>query len=233
MIVSIWEDISPECKDLISKLLRPKETRLTPERALQHPWVLKQCKSVATKVEVPTDIIKNLRAFRGAQKLKKAVLTYIATQLSEKELAPLRTLFKSLDSNGDGKLSYQEIKQGLKGRADEKELTSLMVAVDTDNNGYIEYNEFLAAAMGEQLAHYKERLKQAFTLFDKDKSGKISVKELKKIIKKELSEGEMDFWTQIVQDADRNGDGELDFLEFLEIMNQVSTPAKTTHQLCL
>eukprot|EP00826_Nyctotherus_ovalis_P026734 TRINITY_DN2085_c0_g2_i11.p2 TRINITY_DN2085_c0_g2~~TRINITY_DN2085_c0_g2_i11.p2 ORF type:complete len:134 (-),score=52.92 TRINITY_DN2085_c0_g2_i11:149-550(-) len=131
-------------------------------------------------------------------------------------------MFKTLDENGDGKLSYEEIKKGLKGRADEKELTNLMLAIDTDNNGFIEYNEFLAAAMGEELTFYKERLQQAFSLFDKDHSGKISLKELKRIIRKEFGE-EDSYWVKMIQDADVNGDGELDFSEFLEIMNGIGT----------
>ena len=159
-----------------------------------------------------------LKLFQGAQKLKKAVLTYIATRLSEKELAPLRTIFKSLDKNGDGKLSQEEIQMGLHGRADAKELTELMLAIDTDNNGYIEYNEFLAAAMGEQLSNYRERLKQAFSLIDTDHSGKISVKELKRILKKELGEDD-ELWQKIINDAEVNGDWELDFCAILEIMN--------------
>ena len=157
--------------------MRPKETRLTPEKAIQHPWVLKHCKTKGLKLEVSPDIVNNLKLFQGAQKLKKAVLTYIATRLSEKELAPLRTIFKSLDKNGDGKLSQEEIQMGLHGRADAKELTELMLAIDTDNNGYIEYNEFLAAAMGEQLSNYRERLKQAFSLIDTDQIGRASCRE--------------------------------------------------------
>jgi len=224
LIVSLWEDISFECKDLITKLLRSKETRLTPEKILDHPWLSKAGKSFSSKVEIPTEIISNLKAFRGAQRLKKAVLTYIATQLSEKEIGPLRTLFKALDKNGDGKLSHLEIQEGLKGRADEKELTSLIIAIDTDNSGFIEYNEFLAAAIGEHCASYKERLQNAFDLIDKDKSGKISVKELKKIIKNEFKADEADFWNKIIMDADYNKDGELDFNEFLMIMNTVASP---------
>lgn len=206
-------------------MLRPKETRITAEKTLQHPWIITHCKKAPFKAEMTADIVKNLKAFQGAQKLKKAVLTYIATRLSEKEIAPLRAMFKSLDENGDGKLSYEEIKKGLKGRTNEEELTELMMAIDTDNNGYIEYNEFLAAAMGEQLSYYKERLQQAFSLFDKDSSGKISLKELKRIIKKEMGDEE-EHWVKMIQDADINGDGELDFYEFLEIMNHAGVPQK-------
>ena len=63
---------------------------------------------------------------------------------------------------------------------------------------------------------------EAFNLFDRDKSGKISTKELKRIIKQELSESETDAWSKMVESADKNGDGELDFIEFLEVMNKVN-----------
>lgn len=136
----MWEDISPSCQALIVKLLTTKEARLTSDQVLAHPWVKS---AVKIEKEIPgftAKVVANLQKFQSAQKLKKAVLTYIATQLSEKELAPLRDMFRSLDKNGDGRLSHEEIKQGLKGRADEKSLIDLMVAIDTDNNGYIEYN---------------------------------------------------------------------------------------------
>ncbi len=82
--------------------------------------------------------------------------------------------------------------------------------------------------MGVELYNYKARIREAFNLFDKDKSGKISVKELKKIIKQELGQSETDLWTSIVEDVDQNGDGELDFREFQEVMSRVkatSTPS--------
>ncbi len=80
--------------------------------------------------------------------------------------------------------------------------------------------------MGEELYHYKDRLQDAFNLFDKDKSGKISVKELKRIIKSELGGPDSDLWTTIVEGVDKNGDGELDFLEFQEVMNRVNEASK-------
>ena len=228
-IVSLWDDVSSQCKALIGRLLTKKEKRLTPEQALAHPWVKSLCKDTCSRIAVPYEVIINLRAFKGAQKLKKAVFTYLATQLSQKELSPLRALFKALDANNDGKLSYKEIEDGLKGRADEKELIELIIAVDTDHSGFIEYNgtsalansciEFLAAAMGSDIGYYKERLQGAFSIFDKDKSGKISVRELKKLIKQQLNSKDSDYWSKIIQNADKNGDGELDFFEFLEIMN--------------
>ncbi len=141
--MSIWDDVSAECKNMIAGLLCSKEKRMRPEQALEHPWLKRKCKESLKKIEVSPAVIKSLRSFRSAQKLKKAVLTYIATQLSEKEIAPLRALFKSLDTNGDGRLSREEVRQGLKGRADESELAALIISIDTDGSGYIEYNGIL------------------------------------------------------------------------------------------
>ena len=93
---------------------------------------------------LPLIVLKNLKVFRGAQKVKKAVLTYLATQLSEKEIEPLKKLFLSLDKNGDGRLSLEEIHTGFKGRPDEQEFVDIMVSMDTDKSGYIDYNGTIA-----------------------------------------------------------------------------------------
>ncbi len=139
-VVSVWDDVSPECKNMIASLLVNKDKRLKPEQVLNHPWLKVRCKEPPLKIEVTSAIVKSLRAFRDAEKLKKAVLTYIATQLSESEIAPLRTLYKALDTNGDGSLSRDEVREALKGRADEEELAGLIISIDTDGSGSIEYN---------------------------------------------------------------------------------------------
>jgi Ca2+-binding EF-hand superfamily protein len=55
--------------------------------------------------------LENLQLFHSTNTLKTATLTFIGSQLiTKKEREGLATVFKSLDSNGDGKLSRQEIK---------------------------------------------------------------------------------------------------------------------------
>jgi len=53
-----------------------------------------------------------LRSFRNASKLKKAVLTCMASQLSEHEILDLRDVFLALDKNGDGTITIDELKEG-------------------------------------------------------------------------------------------------------------------------
>merc|ERR1712228_942231 len=50
--------------------------------------------------------------------------------------------FQTFDKNGDGKISVSEMSQVL--GKDETEVKALIAEVDTDNNGQIEYDEFIA-----------------------------------------------------------------------------------------
>jgi len=123
-------------------MLMPADKRINSQEVLNHIW-LKKYSTAAERVELPSIITKQLKIFRSAQRVKKVVLTYLATQLSEKEMEPIKKLFMGLDKNGDGILSSEEIADGLKGRPDEKELTDIIVSIDTDGSGFVDYNGIL------------------------------------------------------------------------------------------
>lgn len=165
-LVPIWKNISKECKDLICKMIAPPEKRITSQQVLDHPWTRKYTEKKGA-VELPQIVTKNLKKFKSAERVKKVVLTYLATQLSEKEMEPIKKLFVALDKNGDGKLSMEEIETGLKAKDNSKELVELVKSMDTDKSGFVDYNEFLAAAIGDEIYLNKSKLKQAFNMFDK------------------------------------------------------------------
>lgn len=138
-IVPVWKTISPECKDLISKMLRPAPIRLTAKQVLEHNW-LEMVHSQRVKELLPPVVTRRLKKFRKYQKVKQAALTYIATQLSEKELASLRKCFMKLDRNGDGVLSMEEIIDGLKKASLSEDFVEIAQSLDTNESGYIDYN---------------------------------------------------------------------------------------------
>lgn len=99
-----------------------------------------------------------------------------------------------------------------------------MVAdIDKDGSGTIDFEEFLAmmtVKMSERDS--REEIMKAFRLFDDDETGKISFKNLKRVAK-ELGENMTDEELQeMIDEADRDGDGEVSEEEFYRIMKKTS-----------
>ena len=68
----------------------------------------------------------------------------------------------------------------------------------------------------------KEEILKAFKLFDDDETGKISFRNLKRVAK-ELGENMTDEeLAEMIEEADRDGDGEINEEEFLRIMKKTS-----------
>ena len=53
---------------------------------------------------------------------------------------------------------------------------------DKDENGSIDFSEFIVAMNASMASSVEEKLRMAFCLFDRDKSGTISVKEMVEVI---------------------------------------------------
>merc|ERR1719454_1899130 len=108
-----WKNVSEDAKNLIRMLLKmnPRD-RYTAEQALNHEWIKNKAPKAAT-VNLQNKFVENLRTFRSQNKLKKAALHVIAGQLNEDQIKALRETFMSLDNNGDGCLTVQEMKEGI------------------------------------------------------------------------------------------------------------------------
>ena len=95
-------------------------------------------------------------------------------------------VFKAFDKNGDGRLSIEEVKEGYLehyGRLiSDAEVEKMFAAVDTDGSGFIDYSEFVVAAMNEQQLTTNDKLAAAFKMFDKDGSGIITADEIKEVL---------------------------------------------------
>lgn len=70
--------------------------------------------------------------------------TYIATQLSECEIESIRDIFEKIDDNQDGYITIEELHEFLKEKQGENvamtDLQKLVLSIDTDRNGKINYN---------------------------------------------------------------------------------------------
>jgi len=66
----------------------------------------------------------------------------------------------------------------------------------------------------------KEEMREAFSLFDSDNSGSITVEELAKVMKNLGQASTPEEIKTMINEVDENNDGEIDFDEFLEMMSK-------------
>merc|ERR1712063_243158 len=104
-----------------------------------------------------------------------------------------------------------------------EEINKMISDIDKDGSGTIDFTEFLemmTAKMSEKDS--REEILKAFKLFDDDDTGKITFKNLKRVAK-ELGENMTDEELQeMIDEADRDGDGEVNNDEFQRIMKKTN-----------
>ncbi|KAM3144380.1 hypothetical protein pb186bvf_003544 [Paramecium bursaria] len=101
------------------------------------------------------------------------------------------------------------------------EVQRIMELVDMDGSGTIDYSEFIIATMDRKKAVQKEKLKEAFQVFDKDGNGFISEAEIKEVLGPSLVGYDEGMWHQMIMEIDQNGDGQISYEEFCEMMMKV------------
>ncbi|KAJ7566954.1 hypothetical protein O6H91_02G125300 [Diphasiastrum complanatum] len=216
-----WPTISESAKDLIRKMLCPNPSkRYTAHQVLCHPWI--QEDGVAPDKPIDSAVLSRLKQFSAMNKIKKIALRVIAEQLSEEEIAGLKEMFKMMDTDNSGSITFEELKVGLKKVGSdlmESEIRALMDAADVDNDGTIDYQEFITATLHMNKIEREENLFAAFSYFDKDKSGYITTDELQQACI-EYKMGDDVRIEDMIQEVDQNNDGRIDYNEFVAMMRK-------------
>merc|ERR1719169_374342 len=104
-----------------------------------------------------------------------------------------------------------------------EEIDKMIADVDDDGGGEIGYDEFLKMMTHKILnKDPKDDLVKAFRLFDDDKTGFVTFKNLKRVAKETNQTLTDDELQQMLDDADRDGDGQLNEDEFLRMMKKLA-----------
>lgn len=179
-IADIWNDVSDECKDLISKMLVTEEHRLPAKEYLNHPWFSLH-KNSLSKVNLSSRTLMRMKDFCKIVRLKRAILMFAAyrSNISRDEIKKQREIFLKLDIKRQGYMTYEEIKQLLDKHLDEATIKKVFSSMDEDQNGRIYWNEFLAATVSQAIFLKEENLKEAFNSFDESKKGWFNKEDLK------------------------------------------------------
>nr|XP_004654880.1 centrin-1 [Jaculus jaculus] len=147
-------------------------------------------------------------------------------ELTEEQKQEVREAFDLFDSDGSGTIDVKELKVAMRALGFEprkEEIKKMISDVDKEATGKISFNDFLAV-MTQKMAEKdtKEEILKAFRLFDDDATGKISFRNLKRVAQ-ELGENLTDEELQeMIDEADRDGDGEVSEEEFLKIMKKTN-----------
>lgn len=135
----------------------------------------------------------------------------IASRIPEDQIKALRDTFSQFDKNGDGKLTSQELKLGITKipgcQMTEQDVDNLMTVMDSNKNGYIDYTEFIAGCLQSHNYLKENHLKTAFSYYDKDSNGNISLEELKQCLQSEELTLPDSVIEKLMREVDSNKDG--------------------------
>ncbi|CAD7086317.1 unnamed protein product [Hermetia illucens] len=147
-------------------------------------------------------------------------------ELSDEQKADIKEAFDLFDTEGSGLIDIKELKVAIRALGFEpkkEEIKRMTAEIDKDGTGKLSFADFLQL-MSVKMAEKdtKEEILKAFRLFDDDDTGKISFKNLKRVAR-ELGENLTDEeLREMIDEADLDGDGEVNQEEFLRIMKKTS-----------
>ncbi|XP_055815020.1 probable calcium-binding protein CML23 [Solanum dulcamara] len=172
---------------------------------------------------------------KGKDKPKRMAsdFSWLSGFASMKLSSQLKLVFKFIDANGDGKISPLELTEILLSVGHHQELKAaeeiaevMVKEMDCDGDGLVDLDEFLNVMgvekdqlFGDYVRNIDEIIRQVFLVFDVDKNGLISAKELRRVL---ISLGcvncSVKECRRMIKGVDKDGDGFVNFEEFKQMM---------------
>eukprot|EP00271_Cylindrocystis_brebissonii_P010092 TRINITY_DN26190_c0_g1_i1.p1 TRINITY_DN26190_c0_g1~~TRINITY_DN26190_c0_g1_i1.p1 ORF type:complete len:598 (+),score=146.07 TRINITY_DN26190_c0_g1_i1:772-2565(+) len=215
-----WVGISENAKTLLRWMMKadPKQ-RPTAEQVLNHPWI-----QDAPESPLEAKVVKRFETFLALvqlKKFKKLGVRVASTTMEESEILACLEMVAKADHKRIGFVTIANLLQAVEMTAKTPALDGLKQAIqetEVVTEDYIDYEEFFAAA--QQMCHIEkqENLFQAFSLYDQDLSGYISIEELEKACR----EFKLDplLVSDLAGEVNRDEDGHLDYNEFVAMMRK-------------
>ena len=144
-------------------------------------------------------------------------------ELTEDQKLEIKEAFDIFDSDKSGTIDRHELRVAMRAMGfdvSKADIIQIMEAKDPENTGTLNFNAF-SEVVGEKMAQRDplEEIRKAFSLFDDDHTGKISIKNLRRVAR-ELGEGMTDEELQaMIDEFDTDHDGQISEQEFIAIMD--------------
>lgn len=169
------------------------------------------------------NVVNSISTFTVGKNLRKSVMSYIiARKLYNENDNKLRKIFEALDSDHNGYIDKKELMREYNKyfpgttKKQMKIINSFLETADVDNNGKIDYAEFLTAMNLGNKELSEKTLREIFDYYDYDKNGVIEAKDIKEIFEDTgLSDKEIH---DLIDEIDLNDDRTLSFEEFYKLI---------------
>ena len=148
----------------------------------------------------------------------------MAEKLTPSEIEEFQEAFKMFDVEGKGFVSagnLGKIMRSLGYHPSEIELNEMINEIDLDQNGTIEFNEFLSL-MWKRIKdqNLEVELIEAVKVFDQDKKGKIKLEEFKKLMTSSGDALSISEFEQIIKFARIDENNNIDYVKFLKTLTK-------------
>ncbi len=144
--------------------------------------------------------------------------------LDEEQVAECREAFNLFDTDGSGSIDVRELKAAMRAlgfQVKKSEIRQIISDIDKDENGTVEFDEFCDLMAGRiSNRDTREEIMKIFRLFADEGSDFITFRNLKRVVmdlEENLNDDDM---MEMIEEADRNGDGKIDFTEFYRVMKK-------------
>ena len=220
----VWKNISKHAKELIKKMLSPAKNRYTAAEVLNSKWLSVKLKKDDEKMNYYLDY-KHIEKYKSYNKFKQAILTFIASRLSSEESNKIRNLFCCIDEGQKGRITYEDFSNYIINECNiddiqekQNEIKKAFMSVDIDHSNAIDYTEFLAANLEEEIYLKEEKLKEAFRIFDLEDVGFIKKEDIIRVLKLDNLDDKEKIVNKIIEDNDYDKDGKINFTDFTTAM---------------
>ena len=193
---------------------------------MSHPWFEKyggRALFSNFKKEEIKPYIDNLFNYSFNSKIQQLVIAFLVHNLPSDEMSTdILKLFRYFNKSGNCKLTKEELMNGLYEFKDKAEVNNivdhLFTLLDGNNNGYIEFEEFLRACVDKKLILNGPYLKYAFKFLDKEKTGTLNTEKIIKAFVLKPNKILEAVFNNTLNNVDHDGDGIINYEEFTELM---------------
>ena len=159
-------------------------------------------------------------------KSKPSVTKKTRTELTPEQVQEIKEAFDLFDTEGRNEIDAKELKVAMRALGFEpkkEEARKILSDIDKNGEGVIKFEDFAEIMTSKMLERDPvEEMKKAFMLICEEGHDKITLKSLKKTAE-ELGENmTKEELQEMLEEADRDGDGEIGEEDFIKIMKKTN-----------